>query len=245
MAGLLDTVDMTTAFRLVDVAGVFCNGALGAIVARSRRFDAVGFVVLGIVSGLAGGVIRDVMLQVGQPVALLDPAYLAAALAGVLAAYVLGMERRAWRWPLIGIDALALGCWAATGTIKAQVVGLGVLPSLLLGVITAVGGGMVRDVCIGQVPSVLGGNTLYATAALAASGSILLFPPAARGTWGMALGIIVGSSLTLVARWRGWSLPVDSHAVGITLSGKQLRRLVHRSERAGAKRERRRARHTD
>lgn len=240
MPDLLGAVDVTEAFRFVDVAGVFCNGAIGATIARRRKFDVIGFTVLGVVSGLAGGVIRDVMLQVGQPVALTDPAYLVTALLGVLAATLIKMDGRTWQWPLAVVDALALGCWAATGTIKAQITGLGMLASVLLGVITAIGGGMVRDVCIGQVPAVLGGNTLYATAAVAASTSILLVPPTQRPTLGMAIGIAVGSALTLIARWRKWTLPVDAD-VGVTLSPRQMRKLIRRSVRAGVRQERRRA----
>ncbi|GAA1751034.1 trimeric intracellular cation channel family protein [Nostocoides vanveenii] len=232
------TVDVTEAFRVVDLAGVLCNGALGATIARQRRFDFVGFTVLGVVSGLAGGVLRDVMLQVGQPVALTDPAYLITAMIGVLAAQLIRMEGRRWRWPMIGADALALGAWAATGTIKAQIVGLGWLPSLFLGVVTAVGGGMVRDICIGQVPAVLGGNTLYATAAATASAAILLTPVQVRSTWGMGLGIAIGGGLSLIARWRQWRLPVDAD---VHLSADQLRALIRRSERAGAKAEKKRA----
>lgn len=235
MAHVSTALDVSEAFRFVDLAGVLCNGMIGATIARGRRFDLVGMIVLGIVSGLAGGALRDIMLNVGQPVALTDPAYLVTAIVGVLIALVFRIEGRRWRWPLLIADALALGCWAATGTFKAQVVGLGWLPSLLLGVVTAVGGGMVRDICIGQVPAVLGGNTLYATAAAAASGAMLLVPVQSRLTWGMAAGIVIGGGLTLLARRLGWSLPAADPDAGVVLSRSQLRQLIRRSERAGAR----------
>ena len=232
---VITELDVTEAFRVVDLAGVLCNGIIGASIARQRRFDLVGLIILGTVSGLAGGVLRDVMLNVGQPVALTDPAYLGTALIGVAIALVFRVDGRRWRWPLTVIDALALGCWAATGTIKAQIVGLDLLPSLLLGVVTAVGGGMVRDLCVGQTPAVLGGNTLYATAAAAASGVILLTPVSARATWGMGVGILVGGGLTLLARRLGWSLPLADPDAGVHLSRAQLAQLIRRSERAGAR----------
>lgn len=228
--GPLTILDVSLAFRIVDLAGVFCNGALGATVARRRGFDFVGFVVLGIVSGLAGGIIRDVMLQIGQPVALTDRAYLVVAMVGVLTAQLVKMDGRRWDWPLSIGDALALGCWAATGTIKAQLAGLSALASIMLGVVTAVGGGMVRDICVGQVPRVLGGNTLYATAAAAASIAILLVPRTDRSSWGMAVGIIIGGGLTLIARRRKWTLPLDAD-FGVNLSTEELRSLVRYTER--------------
>ena len=231
----LTELDVTEAFRVVDLAGVLCNGILGASIARQRRFDIVGFVVLGVASGLAGGVLRDVMLNT-RPVAITDPAYLFTALAGALVALIFAIDGRRWRWPLLVIDALALGCWAATGTIKAQLAGLGLLSSLFLGVITAVGGGMVRDLCLGQVPAVLGGSTLLATPAAAASLAVLLTPAAARPTWGMAIGIVVGSGISLSSRRLGWALPTADPDAGVHLSRQQLRALMRRSERAGARR---------
>lgn len=106
---VITELDVTEAFRVVDLAGVLCNGIIGASIARQRRFDLVGLIILGTVSGLAGGVLRDVMLNVGQPVALTDPAYLGTALIGVAIALVFRVDGRRWRWPLTVIDAL--GPW--------------------------------------------------------------------------------------------------------------------------------------
>ena len=97
-----------------------------------------------------------------------------------------------WARLLPVVDALALGCWAATGAQKTLAYGLGWLPAVLLGTITAVGGGFVRDVVLRRIPAVLGGNTLYATCALAASGvMVVLFRaghptagPVAATAWG-------------------------------------------------------------
>ena len=68
------------------------------------------------------------------------------------------------------VDALALGCWAAAGAQKTLLSGLGWLPAVLLGTVTAVGGGAIRDIALSRVPAIFGGNTLYATCALIASG---------------------------------------------------------------------------
>lgn len=99
------------------------------------------------------------------------------------------------------------GCWATAGATKTLAVGLGWLPALLLGVVTAVGGGAVRDVALRRVPGILGGNTLYATAALAAAGALVLLTDAGYATAGSVSGLVVGAGLCLVARWRGWILP--------------------------------------
>ncbi len=194
-------------FRVIDLIGVLANAVLGGVVARSERLDPVGFGVLAILSGLGGGLIRDTLLQEGTPVALVDPAYILTALAGAAVAFVLHVEGRAWDRLFPFVDALALGCWAAVGTQKALAAGLGWLPAVLLGTITAVGGGMVRDVVLRRIPSIFGGNTLYATSALVASGVMVGMSRLGRPTVGLVVATLAGAALTLLARWRGWHLP--------------------------------------
>lgn len=200
------------AFRTLDLVGVFLNGVLGGTIARQRRFDLVGFAILAIVSGLGGGMLRDTLLQAGPPVALTDPLYLTTALVGALVAFVARLEGRWWtRTYLVG-DALVLGCWAATGATKALTSGLGPLPAVLLGVTTAVGGGMIRDIVVGRVPTIFGGNTLYATSAVFACLATIPLHAAGLETLGMLAAIVVGSGLSILARWRRWTLP-DADAV--------------------------------
>src|SRR5690348_11388374 len=121
---------------------------LGGVIARAARLDAVGFATLAILSGLGGGIIRDVLLQHGTPVALTDYTYVSTALAGTAVVYLVKVEGPVWdrSWPLV--DALALGCWAAAGAQKTLAFGLGWLPAVLLGAVTAVGGGFARDVVL-------------------------------------------------------------------------------------------------
>ena len=80
---VLDTLNQTLPdlFRVIDLLGVLLNGILGGRIARIKRFDAVGFMVLAIMCALAGGMLRDIMLDQGPPVALTDPFYLGTALA--------------------------------------------------------------------------------------------------------------------------------------------------------------------
>jgi uncharacterized membrane protein YeiH len=108
-------------------------------------------------------------------------------------------------WPVV--DAIALGAWAAAGAQKTLAVGLGWLPAVLLGTITAVGGGVVRDVVLGRTPGILGGNTLYATCAIAASALMVVFKGVDAPTPGLLIATATGAVLCLLARWRGWTLP--------------------------------------
>lgn len=220
-------------FRGIDLAGVLVNGVLGGIVARQRRFDAVGFAVLAIISALGGGMLRDTLLQAGTPVALVDPFYLTFALVGALIAFLLRMNGKWWNRLLLGADSLALGCWAATGTAKALTLGLGWLPAILLGVTTAVGGGMIRDIAVGQVPAVFGGNTLQVVPALLATIAMIGLHEAGEDDLGMLAAIVVASGLSLLARWRRWTLPVND-GWSLPLTASQLR--DRRADRARRRR---------
>jgi uncharacterized membrane protein YeiH len=193
--------------RALDLTGVFANALLGGAVARRMRFDAIGFAALAIFSGLGGGIIRDTLLQRGTPVALTDFAYLVTALAGAAVAFAVPFEGRVWDRSFPFVDALALGCWAAVGAQKTLLLGLGWLPALLLGTVTAVGGGAVRDMCVGRIPTIFGGNTLYATCALLASAVMVGMQYAGLSESGPLVATLVGAVLCLLARWRRWVLP--------------------------------------
>lgn len=218
-------------FRAIDLIGVLLNGIIGGRLARTKRFDAVGFSVLAIMSALAGGMLRDVLLQSGPPAALTDPYYLGTALVGAGIAILWKLDSRPWRIALVVMDGIVLGCWAATGTVKTLQAGFGILPAIMLGVITAVGGGAIRDISAGNIPQVFGGNNLYATPALVSSAIMVLFQHYGLGTIGMLVATIVGSSFTVLSHWRGWRLPQVSDWE-LTFTSSQLRMLL--ADRAAA-----------
>jgi uncharacterized membrane protein YeiH len=191
----------------LDLAGVFANALLGGAVARRYGFDPVGFAALAIVSGLGGGLIRDTLLQHGTPVALTNYLYLTTALVGAAVAFAVRFEGRIWDRSFPLVDALALGCWAAVGAQKTLSAGLGWLPAVLLGTVTAVGGGVIRDVAVGAVPTIFGGNTLYATCAVIASATLVVVQHATNPPLALVLSTAVGALLCLLARWRRWILP--------------------------------------
>jgi uncharacterized membrane protein YeiH len=155
---------------VLDLAGtlVFAlNGALTAI--RSVRVDIVGVLTLGMVTAMGGGIIRDVLIDRLPPATFSDWRYLAVAGAGALVAFAFGRRLDRIALPINVFDALGLSLFAVTGATKALENGLGPPQAVILGAITAVGGGTLRDVLIGQVPSVLRSG-LYAIPALVGAG---------------------------------------------------------------------------
>lgn len=227
----MSLLDPDTLFRVVDVTGVFANGLLGGAVARSKGFDMIGFVILAISSGLGGGMIRDLMLGVSFPVALTDPLYLGTAVAAAAVAFLLDLDGQ-WKRLLLVADVLALGCWSATGASKAMAAGLNFLPAVLLGVITAIGGGMLRDIMVNEVPGVFGGTPLYATLSIVASAQMVIAYEAGYHQLGMGVAILLCAVFGLLARKRNWMLPGAASIVirPPKISSSKLRRTLRRGE---------------
>jgi uncharacterized membrane protein YeiH len=204
---VLTGVTVTDVTHGLDLAGVAANSVLGGVKAREHHFDIVGFATLALVSGLGGGIIRDTLLQHGPPLALVDPSYIITCLAGAVVAYVIRIKGPLWESSYRTIDAIAIGCWATAGAQRTLDVGLGWLAALLLGVVTAVAGGVVRDVLLREVPQILSGPRLYATSAAAASAVLVLCHGLGARVVGVVAGIVVGAGLCLVSYHRGWQLP--------------------------------------
>jgi uncharacterized membrane protein YeiH len=154
------------ALLALDLTGTFAfalNGALTAL--RVARLDIVGVVTLGMITAIGGGIIRDVMLGALPPATFKDWRYLAVAATGGLIAFTFGRHLERLTTPINILDAVGLSLFAVTGANKALLLGLGPAQAVILGAITAVGGGTLRDVLVGQIPSVLSSG-LYAIPAL-------------------------------------------------------------------------------
>ena len=159
----------------LDLAAVFLMALTGVIEAIRRQYDIIGLCVLALATGVGGALIRDgIFLQNGIPAVLLDDRYLM----GVAAAAVLGLTfgtRAVISERLIAlVDALALGAYAVVGVEKTLALGLGFVPAVLVGVVNACGGGVLRDLFIGEKPMVFKPGQFYAFAALI--GCILYVP---------------------------------------------------------------------
>ncbi|HEU5434098.1 MAG TPA: TRIC cation channel family protein [Thermomicrobiales bacterium] len=197
-----------TIFTAVDLIGVFVGALTGALVARRFRYDVAGHWGLALVSGLGGGMIRDVLIQDGAPRALVDPLYLPTVLVAAACSVFFGRRVDQLKGPILVADAIALGDFAVAGCLRSIDAGLGVWPVVLLGVITAVGGGVIRDMLTGQPPVIFQESTLYATAALAASIAVVVTHAlGAPRPLTFVVGLGVGVLLRLGSvryNWRLW-----------------------------------------
>jgi uncharacterized membrane protein YeiH len=165
-------------FFIIDFLGVFVGalgGALAAIRDTRYRYDLVGVTGLALASALGGGVTRDLILQQGPPLAFVDVRYLMTALGGAIVGMIFASHiGRSTERAIIVIDAAALGLFAVSGSTRALNAGLRALPALLLGGVTAVGGGSIRDVLSGRTPKIFERGELYAIAAAFGSAAFLL-----------------------------------------------------------------------
>ena len=139
------------------------NGGLTAI--RAAQLDVVGVVTLGMITAVGGGIIRDILLGALPPATFVDWRYLAVAAAGGLIAFLFSRGLSRFTSTIDVLDAAGLSLFAVTGAAKALEFGVGPAQAIILGAVTGVGGGTVRDVLIQKVPSVLSSG-LYAIPAL-------------------------------------------------------------------------------
>lgn len=199
--GKTDRVPLEATLLLVlDLVGTFAfalNGALTAL--RAARLDIVGVVTLGMITALGGGTLRDVLLDSLPPATFLDWRYLAVAAGGGLIAFVAGRHLERLAMPITVLDAAGLSLFAVTGASKAIGLGFGPAQAVLVGGLTAVGGGTLRDVLIGRVPFVLTSELYAIPAFLGATGLVVL----GRAGTGLTVAAVVGAVLCFVLRMAG------------------------------------------
>jgi uncharacterized membrane protein YeiH len=194
----------------VDLLAVGIGSLQGAMFAseyKDRRLDLLGIAIIGIATGLGGGVLRDILL--GEvPRAMTSNWYLLVA----VAAAIVGMALQRVFTRLAGVitvlDALTIGLLGAIGSTKALSLGLPEIPAVFVGVIAAVGGSVLRDLLMNLTIAMMHVGSLYAVAA--AGGTIVLVVAVSLGA-PVAVSAIAGTSITLVIRMLavrfGWTLP--------------------------------------
>lgn len=183
----------------LDLAGTFAfalNGALTAV--RATRLDIVGVVALGMITALGGGIIRDVLIDSLPPATFSDWRYLTVAAAGGLVAFAFGrplQKRHHLVTAITVLDAAGLSLFAVTGASKALDHGLGIGQAAILGAITGIGGGTIRDVLTRRVPTVLRSG-LYAIPAL--TGAALTVAAISTDLYGLAAALTAAAVCFLI-----------------------------------------------
>ncbi|MCC5976830.1 MAG: trimeric intracellular cation channel family protein [Salinarimonas sp.] len=207
MFGLFeDPGAIAIATRLIDFLGVAAFAASGALVASRKQMDIVGFTLLAVVTGIGGGTMRDLLL--GLPVFwIARPDYLLICVAMAIAAFFTAHLVASRYKVLLWCDAAGLALFAVVGAETALLAGAGPLVALVMGMITATFGGVIRDVLGAEEPVILS-REIYATAALAGAGGFVLLDALglARDA-ALIVALVIGFGIRGFALTRGWSLP--------------------------------------
>jgi len=201
---------MSNAQVAIEAAATVAFAASGVLAGARKRLDAVGVCMVAGLAAFGGGTLRDVLLD-RRPFFWVQHAGWLWVLLGLVVAAMLFMRKRhfaaterAMQWP----DALGLGLFAASGTQIALAAGMPAVVAVLMGVMTAVFGGVLRDIVCNDIPSAFSDHQPYAVCAFAGAWVVVLAHQLQMDVW---LGLLAGAGtavlLRLVAMWSGWTLP--------------------------------------
>ncbi len=201
-------VNISTLVLVLDLCGTFVFALSGAMVGIKQRVDIFGVLVLSFAAANFGGILRDVLIGAVPPPGIADWRYIAVSIVAGLATFRWGWMIHRLQSSVQIFDAGGLALFAVSGAQKALDFHLGPVTAVLLGMLTGIGGGMVRDVLAAEMPSVLRGD-VYAVAALAGAavvvaGRMMQFPSAPS----TIAGAVLCFGLRFMAIRRGWQLPV-------------------------------------
>ncbi len=193
-------------FRLIDLFGVSVFAVSGALKAREKRLDPVGFVTLGVVTATGGGVLRDAILGRVPPFVFRDEWIIGIAVAVSLLAFFVKLPAKRLEF----FDAIGLGFYTAMGAQLAADKGLPAIPSVLVAVTAACGGGVLREVLVNDLPFIFRG-TLYATASIAGAAALLLARRfGAPDELALSFGFVITAGIRILAIRKQLSLPTPA-----------------------------------
>ncbi len=194
-----ESVAIPLAFELLAVV---VAAATGALTARENKLDLVGAIGLAVLVSLGGGLIRDVILQEGNVYILRQPLALPVAVATAAAVFTFPvMVEKPDRLVAI-LDIFSVGLFAVMGADKTMLYGYPAITCVMMGFFTAVGGGLLRDVCLARVPYIFQRSNLYAIAAIAGALTYIVLVQC-LDIWNIAAAVI-SVAITMAVRW--WSI---------------------------------------
>lgn len=213
---------------VVDLAAIVVGALTGGLLAAREGFAVSGVLLLAVSGGLGGGLIRDILLAHGTPVALTNRAYLpTVAVTAAVTFFFSGWLSRLTRL-LVVLDAVTLGFFTVIGAQKAQLAGLPSASVVFIGVVTAVGGAVIRDILLAQQAYIVRPGPYFAVAALigAVTLTVLAGPLDLPPLPVAAIVIVLVAGLNVLSVWRGWEAPV-----AVDLPSRARSRFVSRRKR--------------
>ena len=199
--------------EVLNLVGTFVFAVSGALLAVRKNYDIVGMAVLAGITAIGGGVIRDLVIGAIPPVAFTDSSYFWIPLLATALTFFAHVQMNRLNAAVLVFDAAGLAVFCISGTAKALNYGLGPLPAAALGILTAVGGGIMRDVLAHDEPSVLqAGSELYALPAVLGSAIVVVIPHLPiESSLAAGLTAVFVFTLRLLALRFGLRAPRPSH----------------------------------
>ena len=214
----------------IEFAGTITGALAGAIAGVRAEYDIFGTTVLACVTGLGGGIIRDILLQDYGIYAFQHPILLlACAVAGGLVFYFHKLAD-AFDWVMDFLDNLSVGLWAVVSVGKGLSAGLAIIPSIILGTITAVGGGISRDVLMAQRPVAFQAGTLYGTASLFGSTAFALMKQNdVLGDYAAITCVVLVMAIRYASEFFGWrTKPAQDYSDKVIVPVKKVAHVAAR-----------------
>lgn len=156
-------------FWAIEYIATFCCGLLGGLYAVKKKYDFISIMITVWLTGLGGGIIRDVLLGIFPPMGVSHKGLVVTTLLASATVAVIYPEVDRLSWPMIIIDAMALGLYAVNGTQKALIYNTSGMTAVFMGLITAIGGGLIRDMLLNEVPAVIHDRRWYVLPAIIGS----------------------------------------------------------------------------
>ena len=208
---------MTDIMLFMEILGTIAFSISGAIEAMKKKMDLLGVLVLGLVTAVGGGIVRDMIIGHLPPASFRDPTYALLALTTAFIAFVAGMivsmkhespRSALWNRILLLSDAFGLGAFTVLGIqgVQTQMDKPGIALLLFVGVITGVGGGLLRDIFAGNVPYIFRKH-VYATASIAGACSYLLLQQTGYRGFAAIASLLLVVTLRVLAAHFQWNLP--------------------------------------
>lgn len=201
-------INLHSLYTFIELAGTFAFAISGALAAKDKGMDVFGILVVAFTVACGGGIIRDLCIGAIPPVGLSDWRYLTVAILAAIITMSLDSLSKSLNRPVLLFDALGLSLFAVSGARKALAFGHNNEVAILLGMITAIGGGVLRDILLNRIPVILE-KEIYASAALLGAGVVVMgnyfgWP----NDWVFSAGFLLCFTLRILALYYHWELPV-------------------------------------
>jgi uncharacterized membrane protein YeiH len=217
----------------LDLLTIVVAALGGALFASRRGVTVTGVLLIAVAAGLGGGMIRDVLLDVGPPLALSDRAYLPAAAIAAVCGMLLARWSVRLAWPMLLLDSLAIGLFAVVGVERTLAADYPPASAVLIGVIAAIAGGIIRDLLAGDAPAIMAEGPWDASAALAGSTLMVVLVagfdlPTRMVEWPI---IVLITTLAVLSVKLGWRAPMAHDLAPVLERPVAVVRRVARPER--------------